>query len=135
MSNLAAGSEADIEEVIVGDFFPTIINILETEQDEIAKEAIFAICNAVSGSNVVQLLSILGSGVLSPFMSRLEPVPSDLRDKSMVTVVRILQPINLLLYGYSSYHCGIGRDIPDDVLGTILEFMSDLPGYSIEIGL
>eukprot|EP01084_Bolivina_argentea_P265573 450212_1 len=76
ISNITAGPEKQIEQVIKAEILPSLINILKNGKYEIAKEALWAISNATSGGDDAQIKYLVNLGVIPSVCSFLKKVTS-----------------------------------------------------------
>ena len=72
ISNIAAGTEKQIDSVINSNIFPSLIKLLDKAPCEIRKEAAWAITNATSGGNKKQIEYLVHKGVILQLVSLLE---------------------------------------------------------------
>jgi hypothetical protein len=64
ISNIAAGTQQQIEALIVNNFLPILERVIKHDEPEIKKEAIWAICNLTSIENREMMELILKQGIL-----------------------------------------------------------------------
>ena len=72
ISNITAGTEEQIETVVLSNIFPSLINLLEKAPFDIRKEAAWAISNATSGGSKHQIQYLVHRGVVTPLVSLLK---------------------------------------------------------------
>ena len=74
ISNIASGTQSQIEKVILSNIFPKLINILNNSSFsiEIRQEAAWGICNAISVGNRIQIEYLVHRGVITSLVSLLE---------------------------------------------------------------
>ncbi len=73
ISNITAGNQEQIEQVIGHNVFPLLVDILEREEFDIKKEAAWAVSNATSGGTRAQLRYLANTaGVMRPLIQLLQ---------------------------------------------------------------
>ena len=65
VGNIAAGTQKQIETLISEDFLPILSQAIKTDEPEIKKECIWAVCNLTSVENPEYLKKILEQGILT----------------------------------------------------------------------
>jgi len=68
ISNVTGGSAEQIDAVMMANMFPPLINILRNDQAATAKEALWALSNALSGGSDNVILFLVQQGVLWPLL-------------------------------------------------------------------
>lgn len=71
LSNITAGSPAQIQCVINVGLFPVIVRLIAETEFEIKKELIWAVTNAISGGTNSQVANLIGQGILKPICDAL----------------------------------------------------------------
>jgi len=64
LSNLAAGTQSQVEEIIKCNMLPILKNMIEYDDEEIRKEAVWAICNLTSTENKELAELIIKQGII-----------------------------------------------------------------------
>ena len=72
ISNITAGTEDQIDRVICSNIIPSLRNLLEKAPFEVRKEVAWAITNATTGGNNVQIRYLVHTGLIPPIVSLLE---------------------------------------------------------------
>jgi importin subunit alpha-1 len=90
ISNISAGTKEQLEAIINSDIFPRIINMILHDDFEIKKEAIWAVCNAVSVGSPADIAYLVKN-------SAIEAVSSLLSVKDSRTLIVAMEGIRYML--------------------------------------
>jgi hypothetical protein len=71
MSNVMAGTQQQIQEVINSNAITEIIRILETDEPDVKKEAAWVVANATSGGSYEHILYLLDCDCIPPLIHML----------------------------------------------------------------
>ena len=78
LSNITAGSAMQIDGVCASGLVPPLIRLVDEEEFDIRKEAVYALCNACVGGSPAHLSGLVYHGVLPALLSLLEAPDAEL---------------------------------------------------------
>ncbi|KAH0488224.1 MAG: hypothetical protein KVP17_000033 [Porospora cf. gigantea B] len=91
LSNIAAGSSHQIQKVIDAGIIPQVINVLQTQDFEVKREAGWVISNAITGGNQNQVDYVVSAGAIPALVDLLDMEDSKLVLCSVEAIECLLQ--------------------------------------------